>query len=482
MTVSTTANSATWTGNGATSTFTYSFYIPATASYSVVQTDTSGNQTTLGASAYTITGIGSVGGTLTLNSGPLTTGYRLTLARSVPLTQPTSLSNQGGLWPTVVEQAIDNVVLQVQQLSQQYGSAIAFNPADTTGPIPLPVASTRAGNLLAFDQAGQVTVVSLPAAASAGTTYPAAVSTALAQTPTGTGALVLQNSGALTNPVVGTQSPSDNSTKAASTAYVTAAVAAGVSTAEAVAASALSAQAISMRPTAPPKNLVISVTSSTALSVAADLAALTNSFGASIVEVVSSSISTATTGLNGLDSGTVAASTWYAVWVVSNGTITGAVLSLSGTAPNAAITSTYPYIARVGWVRTNSSGYLVATIQKGRRAQYIVGGPNLSALPTMASGTATAGTAIAVGAFVPTTATFISVIVQETSGSLTATLAPNASYAQSPSIGGQWVQFSGFGVTSTCPVTMMLESTNIYWGTTGTGTGYVFVTGWEDNI
>ena len=241
MTVSTTANSATWTGNGATSTFTYSFYIPATASYSVVQTDTSGNQTTLGASAYTITGIGSIGGTLTLNGGPLTTGYRLTLARSVPLTQPTSLSNQGGLWPSVVEQAIDNVVLQVQQLAQQYGSAITFNPADTTGPISLPVASTRAGNLLAFDQTGQVTVVSLAVAAAAGTTYPAAVSAALPQTPTGTGALVLQNGGTLINATVGTQSPSDNSTKAASTAYVTTAVATAVTTAENAAAAAAAA-------------------------------------------------------------------------------------------------------------------------------------------------------------------------------------------------------------------------------------------------
>lgn len=46
-------------------------------------------------------------------------------------------------------------------------------------------------------------------------------------TPTGTGNPVLQTAPTLSNPVVGTQSPSDNSTKAASTAYVEAAVAAG---------------------------------------------------------------------------------------------------------------------------------------------------------------------------------------------------------------------------------------------------------------
>jgi hypothetical protein len=44
--------------------------------------------------------------------------------------------------------------------------------------------------------------------------------------PTGTGAVVLANGPTLTNPIVGTQISTDNSTKAASTAYVTAAVAA----------------------------------------------------------------------------------------------------------------------------------------------------------------------------------------------------------------------------------------------------------------
>lgn len=45
-------------------------------------------------------------------------------------------------------------------------------------------------------------------------------------TPTGTGNPVLQTGPTLTNPVVGTQSPGDNSTLAASTAYADAAVAA----------------------------------------------------------------------------------------------------------------------------------------------------------------------------------------------------------------------------------------------------------------
>jgi len=491
MTVSTTANSVTWIGNGATSTFTYSFYIPTTASYSVVQTDTSGNQTTLGASAFTITGIGTVGGTVTLNSGALTTGYRLTLTRSVPFTQPTSLSNQGGLWPSVVEQAIDNVALQVQELAQQVNDAIIFNPADTTLPTPLPIASVRAGNVLAFDQYGQVTVVSLSAAVSAGTTFPSAVSTALAQNPTGSGALVLATGATLVNPVVGTQSGSDNSTKAASTAYVTSAVSAGV-------ASAVStAEAASVPVAANPntgwfKSLVITVTSSTALTVAADLVAMTNASGATIAKALSATLGTGSAGLNGLDTGSVAASTWYAVFAVSNGTTTGAVLSTSGSAPNASITATYPYYSRIGWVRTNGSSNLIGTIQKGRSAQYVVGGANVGNLPIIASGTAGSTStptwvSVSLTGVVPTTAAKLDFAVSYNGASSQVfIIAPNNSYGAYVSTSNPPpISFGNasttYGIQATMSASLELESSAIFWANSSANT-IIAVKGWEDNL
>ena len=92
-------------------------------------------------------------------------------------------------------------------------------------------------------------------------------------------------------------------------------------------------------------------------------------------------------GVNGLDTGTLAASTWYYVYVIYNGTTTAGLFSLSSTSPT--LPSGYTYFARVGAVRTDSSGYrfLLQTLQYGRFAQWVVlVGSNVPCLPTIASG------------------------------------------------------------------------------------------------
>ena len=57
-------------------------------------------------------------------------------------------------------------------------------------------------------------------------------------------------------------------------------------------------------------------------------------------------ISTGATGANGLDTGTAAASTWYSVWVISNGSTTAGLLSTNPTSPT--MPSGYTYKGRVG--------------------------------------------------------------------------------------------------------------------------------------
>lgn len=92
------------------------------------------------------------------------------------------------------------------------------------------------------------------------------------------------------------------------------------------------------------KNLSIRVTSNTAVSVYADVVGMANSGAAPLSIGVSSSIATGVTGLNGVDTGSIAASKWYAVFAVSNGTTTGAVLTASqtgtGTTTNGGVTIT----------------------------------------------------------------------------------------------------------------------------------------------
>lgn len=160
MTVPNAANKIIWLGNGATSVFTYSFPIPAAADVVLTYTDASGNQTVLGPSQYTITGLGTAGGgTVTYPiSGPaIAPGTSLTLQRVVPYLQATSLANQGGMWPSAVEGADDYLTYQTQQLAEQVGRAIVGAPGDASNvSYALPAAAARAGQFLGFDSQGDV--------------------------------------------------------------------------------------------------------------------------------------------------------------------------------------------------------------------------------------------------------------------------------------------------------------------------------------
>ena len=159
MTVLTSANKAVWIGNGATTVFSFAFPIPTTAAVQVIYTSPYGLQAVQPSSAYTLNA-GPSGGTLTFSllGAPIPAGSSLTLIRTVPYTQPTSFSNQGGLWPAVVEAADDNAEYQIQQLASLAAAAIVINPADpATIVTTLPPAAVRAGQTLIFDSSGNVT-------------------------------------------------------------------------------------------------------------------------------------------------------------------------------------------------------------------------------------------------------------------------------------------------------------------------------------
>jgi hypothetical protein len=234
-------------------------------------------------------------------------------------------------------------------------------------------------------------------------------------------------------------------------------------------------------------NLKISVASNSTVVVTADAVGMVSAAGTIFAGAVSATISTASTGLNGLDTGTIAASTLYNIFAVSNGTATGAVLSLSASVPNAAITANYPFYARIGTARTNAGSNLLATLQKGRRAQYVVGGVNIANLPFAAIGPAgnlytPTWVAVALGNYIPPTASVV-YLVNGVSDSNALILAPNNSYGayndhtnpapvilETPN-----ADFHNI-VTS-----ILLENTNFYWAANG-ASSFVSVFGWDDNL
>lgn len=242
------------------------------------------------------------------------------------------------------------------------------------------------------------------------------------------------------------------------------------------------------------RNLTLSATGLSALvSVAVDEVVLGTGSGSYVAaRGVSLSCSTAATGAGGLDTGSIAASTWYAVWLISNGSTTAALLSLSATAP--AMPAGYTFKARVGWIRTDSTNkYPLAFKQSGRRAQYAVtAGSNLSTLPLVASGAQGSGAAgaatltyaaVSLASAAPPTASLASISVKSLQ-TYSWAVAPNNAY---PGDGGATPQYSSLrgnsGTTANASTRfdVQLESTSIYaWS--DAASLQIAVSGWEDNL
>ena len=144
----------------------------------------------------------------------------------------------------------------------------------------------------------------------------------------------------------------------------------------------------------PPRNLVLSQTSSglTSLTVTADAVYVEDSsYNTLRINNASYTLNLGVSGLNGIDTGSVSASNWYYVYVISNGTTPGVVASLSATAPT--FPSGYTYKALVGVFKTNSSSQVTAFIQQGYDWSYI-------AQQTFASG-ASGGVASSLSGYIP---------------------------------------------------------------------------------
>lgn len=244
------------------------------------------------------------------------------------------------------------------------------------------------------------------------------------------------------------------------------------------------------------KNLKITNggTPTTQVAVTADQVMLqTAAGGAAAVRSVNVTISTGTSGANGLDSGSVASSTFYAVYVIFNGSTIAGLISLSATSPT--LPAGYTYFARVGWVVTDGSTNLQGTLQYGRRVQYLVGVAATTDLPYIANGVLSAWTAYSVTGVVPSTASRISIaasaeVITAGTSNLVLIVAPNNSYG----VGSITAPYPPYAVNTVSNAIgtfvwntvfeFTLESTNIYAGATQTGDmiANLFCLGWEDNL
>lgn len=240
-------------------------------------------------------------------------------------------------------------------------------------------------------------------------------------------------------------------------------------------------------------NLKASATGTNAtVQVAADSVCVKNAAGQQkVLNGVALAINSAIVGANGLDTGVLAANTWYSKWVIYNPTTqaVAGLLSLSATAPT--MPAGFTHRARIGWIRTDNTAnkFPLSFTQSGRRVFYrVASGSNVPASPLMAAGAAGSPTvptwaAIAVGQFVPPTAVAIDIGMSlQAGGSAQVQIAPNSSFGPYGGSNPPPVSFSQSGAyaTITTPIFMGLESTSIYWACSASGR--VTCNGWEDGL
>lgn len=160
MTISNPNCIVTVTGNNAQTVFDYGFLIPMNAGFELILTDlTTGNQTVLDTSLYSISGQGNpAGGTFTYPTGgsPIPATQTLTLIRQVANAQVTNFGNQDGYYPKAVEGALDTLAMQIQQLQAQVALCIQQPPVDLVLFNQLPAAFQRVNKKLGFDGNGQL--------------------------------------------------------------------------------------------------------------------------------------------------------------------------------------------------------------------------------------------------------------------------------------------------------------------------------------
>lgn len=123
MTISTTSSQATIGGNGSQTVFQFPFVGVSSSDITVSTISPSGIVTALSTSQYTLSlnaanpnQLWGIGGSVTLTSAP-STGTSILIQRTIPLTQQTSIQNQGNFYAQVTEQALDTLCMELQQIS-----------------------------------------------------------------------------------------------------------------------------------------------------------------------------------------------------------------------------------------------------------------------------------------------------------------------------------------------------------------------------
>jgi len=148
-------------GNDVADTFAFDFKIFTTADLQVTYLSTLAVESTLTLDVdYSVSmnedQDNNPGGSITLTAGALATGARLTITGGLEVQQETDLTNLGGLYPQVIEDAIDRAVMLIGQIRAEIVRSLrvpaSLSDIDTDLPVPV------AGAALIWNETGDAIV------------------------------------------------------------------------------------------------------------------------------------------------------------------------------------------------------------------------------------------------------------------------------------------------------------------------------------
>lgn len=234
-------------------------------------------------------------------------------------------------------------------------------------------------------------------------------------------------------------------------------------------------------------NLKASTTGTNAtVTVTADSVCVKNAAGQQrVLNALALAINSAAVGVNGLDAGVLAASTWYSIWVIYNPTtqVAAGLLSLSATAPT--MPAGFTHRARIGWIRTDGTAnkHPLPFSQFGDCVTYSPNtSANLTAVPhILLNGAATALTSVSLSLVVPPTVrkAILAGIASGTT-STQANVYRNANFNSA-----HLASFTANGVTTSREQFVVIgDSYNnpIHYYVISPGALSIVALGWEDNL
>ena len=160
MTISSTTIKNSYSGNGSTTAFAFTFYIIAETDLQVIIRAANGTETVKSLTThYTVSGVqNNSGGTVTMGSAPAS-GETLVIRRNTSKTQSTDYVANDPFPAETHEAALDKGILVSQEISETVDRSIKLSRTNTMTSTEFTVGATdRANKILAFDSSGEIAV------------------------------------------------------------------------------------------------------------------------------------------------------------------------------------------------------------------------------------------------------------------------------------------------------------------------------------